>query len=98
MLGNTYHLYLRPGPDLVREAGGLHAFTGWDGPMLTDSGGYQVFSLARTRSITEKGVEFASVYDGSLHTFTPSWSRRYRRSSALTSRWFWTSARPLTRP
>jgi queuine tRNA-ribosyltransferase len=71
VLGNTYHLYLRPGPELVREAGGLHAFTGWNGPMLTDSGGYQVFSLARTRSISEKGVEFASVYDGSLHTFTP---------------------------
>jgi queuine tRNA-ribosyltransferase len=71
LLGNTYHLYLRPGADLVREAGGLHAFTGWDGPMLTDSGGYQVFSLARTRRISEKGVEFASVYDGSLHTFTP---------------------------
>ena len=71
VLGNTYHLYLRPGADLVREAGGLQAFTGWDGPMLTDSGGYQVFSLAKTRSISEKGVEFASVYDGSLHTFTP---------------------------
>jgi queuine tRNA-ribosyltransferase len=71
VLGNTYHLYLRPGADLVREAGGLHAFTAWDGPMLTDSGGYQVFSLARTRRISEKGVEFASVYDGSLHTFTP---------------------------
>jgi len=71
VLGNTYHLYLRPGPDLIREAGGLHAFTGWDGPMLTDSGGYQVFSLARTRRISEEGVEFASVYDGSLHTFTP---------------------------
>jgi queuine tRNA-ribosyltransferase len=71
VLGNTYHLYLRPGPDLVREAGGLHGFTGWEGPMLTDSGGYQVFSLARTRRITEKGVEFASVYDGSLHAFTP---------------------------
>ena len=71
VLGNTYHLYLRPGPDLVREAGGLHAFTGWDGPMLTDSGGYQVFSLARTRRISEEGVEFTSIYDGSLHTFTP---------------------------
>ena len=71
VLGNTYHLYLRPGPNLIREAGGLHAFTGWDGPMLTDSGGYQVFSLARTRTISEEGVEFASVYDGSLHTFTP---------------------------
>ncbi len=71
VLGNTYHLYLRPGTDLVREAGGLHAFTGWHGPMLTDSGGYQVFSLAETRRISEKGVEFASVYDGSPHVFTP---------------------------
>lgn len=71
ILGNTYHLYLRPGTDLVREAGGLHSFTGWNGPMLTDSGGYQVFSLAKTRRISEEGVRFASVYDGSLHTFTP---------------------------
>jgi queuine tRNA-ribosyltransferase len=71
VLGNTYHLYLRPGADLVREAGGLHAFTGWEGPMLTDSGGYQVFSLAKTRKISEGGVDFASVYDGSLNTFTP---------------------------
>ncbi len=71
VLGNTYHLYLRPGADLVREAGGLHGFTGWNGPMLTDSGGYQVFSLARTRRISERGVEFASVYDGSGHEFTP---------------------------
>ena len=71
VLGNTDHLYLRPGTDLVREAGGLHAFTGWHGPMLTDSGGYQVFSLAETRRISEKGVEFASVYDGSPHVFTP---------------------------
>ena len=71
VLGNTYHLYLRPGADLVKEAGGLHAFTGWDGPMLTDSGGYQVFSLAATRKLSEAGVEFASVYDGSAHMFTP---------------------------
>ena len=71
VLGNTYHLYLRPGPDLISEAGGLHGFTGWQGPMLTDSGGYQVFSLAKTRKIAEEGVEFASVYDGSIHTFTP---------------------------
>ena len=65
VLGNTYHLYLRPGSDLIKEAGGLHAFMGWDGPILTDSGGYQVFSLAQTRRISEEGVEFASVYDGS---------------------------------
>jgi queuine tRNA-ribosyltransferase len=76
VLGNTYHLYLRPGPELIRDAGGLHAFTGWDGPMLTDSGGYQVFSLARTRRISEEGVEFASVYDGSPHTFTPELTTR----------------------
>jgi queuine tRNA-ribosyltransferase len=76
VLGNTYHLYLRPGPDLIREAGGLHAFIGWDGPMLTDSGGYQVFSLARTRRISEEGVEFTSVYDGSRHTFTPELTTR----------------------
>ena len=71
VLGNAYHLYLRPGTDLIREAGGLHAFSGWDGPMLTDSGGYQIFSLASTRTISEDGVRFASIYDGSLHTFTP---------------------------
>lgn len=71
ILGNTYHLYLRPGTDVVREAGGLHGFTGWSGPMLTDSGGYQVFSLAATRRLSEEGVEFASVYDGSAHFFTP---------------------------
>ncbi len=76
VLGNTYHLYLRPGSDLVKEAGGLHRFMGWDGPILTDSGGYQVFSLAETRSISEKGVEFASVYDGSRHEFTPELTTR----------------------
>lgn len=76
VLGNTYHLYLRPGADLVREAGGLHGFTGWDGPMLTDSGGYQVFSLAKTRKLSEDGVEFASVYDGSIHRFTPEVTTR----------------------
>src|SRR5215207_590321 len=71
VLGNTYHLYLRPGVEVVREAWGLHGFTGWGGPMLTDSGGYQVFSLAKWRRISENGVEFASVYDGSTHMFTP---------------------------
>ncbi len=79
VLGNTYHLYLRPGPELILAAGGLHAFTGWDGPMLTDSGGYQVFSLARTRRISEEGVEFASVYDGSLHTFTPELTTKVQK-------------------
>jgi queuine tRNA-ribosyltransferase len=71
VLGNTYHLYLRPGADIVTDAGGLHGFSGWDGPMLTDSGGFQVFSLAKTRKISENGVRFASVYDGSIHEFTP---------------------------
>lgn len=76
VLGNTYHLYFRPGAQTVREAGGLHGFTGWDGPMLTDSGGYQVFSLAKTREIGERGVRFASVYDGSKHIFTPERATR----------------------
>jgi queuine tRNA-ribosyltransferase len=76
ILGNTYHLYLRPGADLVREAGGLHAFMGWGGSLLTDSGGYQVFSLAETRRISEEGVAFASVYDGSPHVFTPELTTR----------------------
>ncbi len=76
VLGNTYHLYLRPGTELVRDAGGLHGFTGWKGPMLTDSGGYQVFSLSDTRRLSEEGVEFASVYDGSRHVFTPELTTR----------------------
>jgi queuine tRNA-ribosyltransferase len=76
VLGNTYHLFLRPGSELVKRAGGLHGFMGWDGPILTDSGGYQVFSLAETRRISEEGVEFASVYDGSRHVFTPELTTR----------------------
>lgn len=71
ILGNTYHLYLRPGPDLISEAGGLHRFMGWDGPILTDSGGFQVFSLAPLRRITDEGVVFRSHIDGSEHLFTP---------------------------
>jgi len=71
ILGNTYHLYLRPGADLVAEMGGLHGFMGWDGPILTDSGGFQVFSLANTRRVTDEGVEFRSHIDGSRHLFTP---------------------------
>jgi queuine tRNA-ribosyltransferase len=71
VLANTYHLYLRPGHELVRGLGGLHAFMRWDGPILTDSGGYQVFSLAGIRSIHENGVDFQSHIDGSKHTFTP---------------------------
>ncbi|MBE7171796.1 MAG: tRNA guanosine(34) transglycosylase Tgt [Williamsia sp.] len=71
ILGNTYHLYLRPGLDVLEQAGGLHAFSGWDKPILTDSGGYQVFSLANNRKITEEGVVFRSHIDGSQHLFTP---------------------------
>lgn len=71
VLGNTYHLYLRPGHELVRRLGGLHAFMRWDGPILTDSGGYQVFSLADIRQVRDEGVVFKSHIDGSSHTFTP---------------------------
>ena len=71
ILGNTYHLYLRPGTTVLENAGGLHRFNGWDRPILTDSGGYQVFSLAGTRQITEEGVLFQSHIDGSRHLFTP---------------------------
>lgn len=71
MLSNAYHLYLRPGDDVVRALGGLHAFTRWPGPMLTDSGGFQVFSLAKFRVVRESGVVFRSHLDGSLHEYTP---------------------------
>jgi queuine tRNA-ribosyltransferase len=71
ILGNTYHLYLRPGTDVLREAGGLHGFNGWNKPILTDSGGYQVYSLAGTRKLKEEGVVFQSHIDGSRHTFSP---------------------------
>ena len=71
ILGNTYHLYLRPGADLVAKAGGLHKFMNWNRPILTDSGGFQVFSLAKLNKITDEGVEFKSHLDGSTHFFTP---------------------------
>lgn len=71
ILGNTYHLYLRPGVELLEKAGGLHHFNGWQKPILTDSGGYQVYSLGHNRKITEEGVIFKSHIDGSKHTFTP---------------------------
>ncbi|MBR4264634.1 MAG: tRNA guanosine(34) transglycosylase Tgt [Bacteroidales bacterium] len=71
ILGNTYHLYLRPGMDILRQAGGLHKFINWDRSILTDSGGFQVFSLAENRKITDKGVTFRSHIDGSKHIFTP---------------------------
>ena len=71
ILSNTYHLYLRPGHELVREAGGLHKFMNWDRAILTDSGGFQVFSLSKLRKISEEGVQFRSHIDGSKHLFTP---------------------------
>ncbi len=71
ILGNTYHLYLRPGMDILEKAGGLHKFMGWDRNILTDSGGYQVYSLSANRKIKEEGVKFKSHIDGSLHFFTP---------------------------
>ena len=71
ILSNTYHLHLRPGEEVVRELGGLHRFMGWDGPMLTDSGGFQVFSLETLRKVSEDGVEFRSHIDGSRRFFTP---------------------------
>jgi queuine tRNA-ribosyltransferase len=74
ILGNTYHLYLRPGHNIVKEMGGLHKFIGWDRPILTDSGGFQVFSHSDLRKITEEGVEFQSYIDGSRHFMTPELS------------------------
>lgn len=71
ILGNTYHLYLRPGTEVMRQVGGLHQFIGWDGPILTDSGGYQVYSLSNQRKIHEDGVTFKSHIDGSRHFFSP---------------------------
>lgn len=71
ILGNTYHLYLRPGTDILKESGGIHGFSNWDRPILTDSGGYQVYSLANTRKIKEEGAMFKSHIDGSKHTFSP---------------------------
>lgn len=71
ILGNTYHLYLRPGTDILKEAGGLHHFNGWNHPILTDSGGYQVYSLSHRRKIKEEGVTFQSHIDGSKHFFSP---------------------------
>lgn len=71
ILGNTYHLYLRPGTEILEKAGGLHKFNGWDRPILTDSGGFQVFSLTGIRKLTEEGCTFSSHLDGSKHMFTP---------------------------
>ena len=79
ILGNTYHLYLRPGMDVMAKAGGLHGFNGWQKPILTDSGGYQVYSLSERRKITEEGVTFRSHIDGSKHTFSPERAMEIQR-------------------
>jgi queuine tRNA-ribosyltransferase len=80
ILGNTYHLYLRPGLEVLESAGGLHKFIGWDKPILTDSGGYQVYSMSGSRKITEEGVKFQSHIDGSYHFFTPERAIDIQRS------------------
>jgi queuine tRNA-ribosyltransferase len=80
ILSNAYHLHLRPGDELVRQMGGLHRFMGWDGPILTDSGGFQVFSLATLRTVNEDGVEFRSHIDGSSRRFTPELVMRIERN------------------
>jgi len=80
ILGNTYHLYLRPGTEVLEHAGGLHQFNGWQGPILTDSGGYQVYSLAHRRKIKEEGVTFQSHIDGSKHFFSPERAIDIQRS------------------
>ena len=79
LLGNTYHLMLRPGAERVHNLGGLHKFMNWQGPILTDSGGYQVMSLTDLRKLTEEGVKFKSHIDGSLHNLTPEYSMEIQR-------------------
>ena len=79
ILGNTYHLYIRPGHELIKKAGSLHSFMNWNKSLLTDSGGFQVFSLARLNKISDEGVEFQSHLDGSRHLFTPEVSMNIQR-------------------
>ena len=79
ILGNTYHLFFRPGVDTLEGAGGLHKFMNWNKPILTDSGGFQVYSLSKSRKITEEGVRFQSIYDGSYHFFTPEYAMDVQR-------------------
>lgn len=80
ILGNTYHLYLRPGIDILNQAGGLHKFMNWDKPILTDSGGFQVYSLSDRRKVSEEGVRFKSHIDGSYHMFSPEYSMEIQRN------------------
>ena len=87
ILGNTYHLFLRPKISILEQAGGLHKFMGWDRNILTDSGGYQVYSLSANRKIKEEGVKFKSHIDGSLHMFTPENVMEIQRAIALILLW-----------
>jgi queuine tRNA-ribosyltransferase len=93
ILGNTYHLYLRPETDVLEKAGGLHKFMNWSKNILTDSGGYQVYSLAENRKITEEGVKFKSHIDGSMHWFTPENVMDTQRKIGQISLWRLTNAR-----
>ena len=96
ILGNTYHLFVRPGMEVMRHFGGLHRFMNWDGPILTDSGGYQIFSLAKIRKITEEGAHFQNHLDGTPTFISPGdRDGNPGARSAATSRWFSTSARPI---
>jgi queuine tRNA-ribosyltransferase len=94
ILGNTYHLWLRPGHEVIRDLGGLHRFTTWDKPMLTDSGGFQVWSLAKLRKITEEGVRFQNHLDGSRMMLTPELSMEIQAPSGRTSQCSSTNVRP----
>ena len=87
ILGNTYHLYLRPGTEILQQVGGLHHFMNWSSPILTDSGGYQVYSLADNRKIKEEGVTFKSHIDGSKHFFSPESAIDIQRKIGGTSSW-----------
>ncbi len=98
LLGNTYHLMLRPGAERVARMGGLHRFMNWSKPILTDSGGFQVMSLAGLRKLTEEGVTFASHIDGSKHHLTPERSMEIQRAGAATSSWPSTNAPRCPRP
>lgn len=85
ILSNTYHLYLRPGHEIIRQAGGLHKFMNWHKPILTDSGGFQIFSLSSMRKITEEGATFSSFIDGSKHFIGPEESMESKKRLAATS-------------
>ena len=93
ILGNTYHLFVRPGVDVIKHFGGLHKFMNWDGPILTDSGGYQIFSLAKLRKITEDGVHFKIMWMEHPRLFRQRSQWKFRPRSEATSRWCLMNAR-----